>query len=158
MRVGYNDQITFWQLMWPQLVFGAGMIMTMIPLMDMSTIALKEKDIASGAGQFNFIRTLSGAIATAAVVALWNNLIPSSHANLAGVLHNPQGFMDMAENAGMSMETARGVLNQIVSGQSVMQATNNTFLVLAGLNLVAAAAVWLAPKPPERSGEKPMMH
>nr|WP_167085195.1 DHA2 family efflux MFS transporter permease subunit [Rhizomicrobium palustre] len=158
MRVSYNDQITFWQLMWPQLVFGAGMIMTMIPLMDMSTIALKEKDIASGAGQFNFIRTLSGAIATAAVVALWNNLIPSSHANLSAVLHNPQGFMDMAENAGMGTETARGVLNQIVNGQSVMQATNNTFLMLAGLNLLAAAAVWLAPKPPERTGEKPMMH
>ena len=158
MRVGYNDQITFWQLAWPQLVFGAGMILTMIPLMDMSTVALKEKDIASGAGQFNFIRTLSGAVATAAVVALWNHLIPASHASLSGVLHNPQGFLDLAQNAGMPAETARGVLNQVVSGQSVMQATNNTFLVLAGITLVAAASVWLAPKPPERTGEKPMMH
>jgi len=158
MRVGYDDQITFWQLMWPQLVFGVGMIMTMIPLMEMSTVSLKEKDIASGAGQFNFIRTLSGAIATAAVVALWNHLIPASHATLTGALHNPQGFLDMAQAEGMSAERARGVLDQIVSGQSVMQATNNTFLVLAGITFLAAASVWLAPKPPERTGEKPMMH
>lgn len=158
MRVGYTDQITFWQLMWPQLVFGVGMITTIIPLMDMSTISLKEKDIASGAGQFNFIRTLASAIATAVVVALWNNLIPSSHANLTGALNNPQGFLDMAQNNGMGAETARGMLNQLVNGQSVMQATNNTFLVLGCVTLVAAAAVWLAPKPPVRTGEKPVMH
>lgn len=158
MRIGYDDQITFWQLMWPQLVFGAGMIMTMVPLMDMSTISLKDEDIASGAGQFNFVRTLSGAIATAAVTALWNHLIPASRASLVAVLHNPQGFMDMAQDQGMSADRARGVLDQVVSGQSVMQATNNTFLVLTVITLVAAASVWLAPKPPERVGEKPMMH
>jgi DHA2 family multidrug resistance protein len=39
-----------------------------------------------------------------------------------------------------------------------MQATNNTFLVLGCITLVAAAAVWLAPKPPERIGETPVMH
>jgi DHA2 family multidrug resistance protein len=111
MRLEYDDQITFWQLMWPQLVFGAGMIMTMIPLMEMSTVSLKEKDVASGAGQFNFIRTLSGAVATAAVVALWNHLIPASHASLAGVLHNPQNFLDMAQAGGMSTEQARGILD-----------------------------------------------
>jgi DHA2 family multidrug resistance protein len=159
MRVGYNDQITFWQLMWPQLVFGAGMVMTMIPLMDLSTISLKKEDIASGASQFNFIRTLAGAIATAVVVALWNHLIPASRSSLTGALHNAQGFLDQAQSSvGMSPEVSRGVLDQLVSGQSIMQATNNTFLVLGCVTLVAAAAVWLAPKPPERIGEKPAMH
>lgn len=159
LRVGYNDQITFWQLAWPQLVFGAGMIFTMIPLMDMSTISLKDEDVSSGAGQFNFIRTLSGAIATAAVVALWNHLIPASHASLTGVLHDAQGFLDQAQTNGMSSGVARGMLDQLVAGQSTMQATNNTFLVLGCITLVAAAAVWLAPKPPKRvGGSAPPMH
>ena len=102
MRVGYNDQMTFWQLVWPQLVFGAGMIMSVIPLMDMSTSSLEEKDVASGAGLFNFIRTLASALSTAAIVALWNNQIRASGATLAGELQ-PRALLDAATAAGMAM-------------------------------------------------------
>jgi DHA2 family multidrug resistance protein len=51
----------------------------------------------------------------------------------------------------LSGERARTLLDYMVSGQSVMQATNNTFLLLGLLTLVAAAAVWLAPKPPKKT-------
>ena len=84
MRVGYTDQMTFWQLMWPQLVFGAGMIMSVIPLIAMSTSSLEEKDVASGSGLFDSVRTLASALSTAAVVAVWNNQIRASGATLAG--------------------------------------------------------------------------
>ena len=151
MRVGYDDQVTFWQLVWPQLVFGAGMMLTMIPLMEMSTMSLKEEDIASGAGQWNFVRTLGGAIATAAIVALWNHLISTSHASLTGVLHGTQLFFDSAQLDANATEQARGMLDMMVSGQSVMQATNNTFLVLAAIAFVGAVSVWFAPRPPVRT-------
>jgi DHA2 family multidrug resistance protein len=151
MRIGFNDQMTFWQMMWPQYVFGAGMIITMLPLMEMSTASLQEKDIASGAGQFNFIRTLASALSAAVVVAFWINQISASHAALTGAMHNSDGVLQMMESGGMSGERARTLLDYMVSGQSVMQATNNTFLLLGLLTLVAAAAVWLAPKQPKKT-------
>jgi DHA2 family multidrug resistance protein len=151
MRVGYNDQMTFWQLAWPQLAFGAGMIMSVIPLMDMSTSSLEEKDVASGAGLFNFARTLASALATAAVVALWNNQIRASGAILAGELQ-PRALLDAATAAGMSHDTAINLLDFMVQGQSVMLATNRTFLILGLLQLATAAIVWVAPKPPKRAG------
>jgi DHA2 family multidrug resistance protein len=158
MRVGYNDQMTFWQLMWPQLAFGVGMVMSVIPLMDMSTASLKEKDVASGAGLFNFARTLASALATAAIVALWNNQIRASGATLAGELQ-PRALLDAATAAGMGHDKAINLLDLVVQGQSVMLATNRTFLIIGVLQLVTAAVVWVAPRPPKRAdGSRPLVH
>jgi len=158
MRVGYNDQMTFWQLMWPQLAFGAGMVMSIVPLMDMSTASLEDKDVASGAGLFNFSRTLASALATAAVVAVWNNQIRASGATLAGELQ-PHAFLDAATASGMSHDKAVNMLDLIVQGQSVMLATNRTFLILGVIQLGTAALVWIAPKPPRRAGGgRPAVH
>ena len=132
MRVGYTDQITFWQLMWPQLVFGVGIVMTMVPLVEMSTANLPDKDIANGAGQFNFVRTLSTAIATAVVIAVWNDNIKSSKDQLVNAMHNPSGIVQIAHDFGIDIEFVRRALDQVTMGQSVMQATNNTFLALGG--------------------------
>lgn len=158
MRVGYSDQITFWQLMWPQLVFGVGIVMTVVPLIEMSTASLEDKDIASGSGQFNFIRTLSSAVSTAVVVALWNNQISSSKAALVGAVHDPSALFGAAEGAGMSADKTRAVFDLMVQGQSVQQATNNTFLILGLITLAAAGCVWLAPKAPKKNNQIPKGH
>ena len=48
---------------------------------------------------------------------------------------------------GMSTEQARGTVDQLVQGQSVMLATNQVFLAMAVLFVAAALIIWLAPKP-----------
>lgn len=149
MRVFYSDQITFWQLAWPQLIFGAGMVMTMIPLIEMSTSTLDESHIANGSGQFNFVRTLASAISTAVVVALWNNQVTSSKSALVGVSHVPFAMLDPVQKGSVQAEQGRTMFDLIVQGQSVMQATNNTFLILGVVTLIAAGCVWFAPKPPK---------
>lgn len=154
MRVFYNDQITFWQLMWPQLVFGFGMVMTMVPLVEMSTANLPDKDIANGSGQFNFVRTLATAIATAAVVAQWNDNIKSSKDQLVNALHNPSWIVQTANSLGIDTRYVTYALDQVTMGQAVMQATNNTFLILGLMSLGAAMIVWIAPKPPKRDPNK----
>jgi len=127
-------------------------------LMDMSTSSLTEKDLASGSGLFNFARTLASALATAAVVAVWNNQIRASGATLVGELQ-PRAFLDAATAAGMSNDKAVNMLDLAVQGQSVMLATNRTFLILGVLQLATAALVWVAPKPPKRiGGARPPVH
>jgi DHA2 family multidrug resistance protein len=152
MRVVYSDQITFWQLMWPQLVFGAGMVMTVVPLIEMSTSSLDDKDIANGSGQFNFVRTLASAISTAVVVAAWNDQIKACKDQLVGAMQNTAGAIQTAQTSGVDNEHARAMVDLVTQGQSVMQATNNTFLGLGLITLVAAALVWIAPRPPKSTG------
>jgi DHA2 family multidrug resistance protein len=159
MRIVYTDQMTFLQLMWPQLVMGFSMPLIVIPLMDMSVSSLPPQDTAAGAGQFNFIRTLASALSTAAVIAYWNNSISTNSAALAGELQHPQALLGAAAASGMGQDKALSLLNLMVQGQSVMLATNRTFLVVGMINLVAAAFVWIAPKPPKKAGGgMPMMH
>ena len=153
MRIVYNDQMTFWQLMWPQLVMGFSMPLIVIPLMDMSVSSLPPEDTAAGAGQFNFVRTLASALSVAAVVAYWSNSISTNSAALAGELQHTQSLLDAAAASGMSLDKALNLLNLMVQGQSVMLATNRTFLVVGIINLVAAGFVWIAPKPPKKAGD-----
>jgi DHA2 family multidrug resistance protein len=157
MRVFYNDQITFWQLMWPQLVFGAGLVMTMVPLVELSTASLPDEDIANGSGQFNFLRSLSSAVATAVVVALWSNLAKQNKAELVGAMQHTDALMYAARAMGIDDAHLRNGLDLVTQAQAVMQATNDAFLLLGIVSLGAAALVWLAPKPKKQTGKRKVM-
>ena len=158
MYFGYDDQVDFWQLMWPQLLLGAALMLIMIPLMEMSVRSLPPEDTAAGAGQFNFIRTLASAFAAAAVVAYWNDQTITDRAVLAAELQHPQAVLHAAAAGGMGTHRALSMLDLMTQGQSVMLATNHTFLILAALMTATAAIVWLAPKPPRSDGSMPMAH
>jgi DHA2 family multidrug resistance protein len=158
MYFGYDDQVDFWQLMWPQLLLGAALMLIMIPLMEMSVSSLPAADTAAGAGQFNFIRTLASAFAAAAVVAFWNDQTVTDGAVLAAELQHPQTVLNAAAMSGMGMHRALTMLDLMTQGQSVMLATNHTFLILAALMTATAAIVWIAPKPPKSDGGMPMAH
>jgi DHA2 family multidrug resistance protein len=155
---GFNDQVSFSQLIWPQLLLGIALMMIMIPLMDMSLSALPPEDTAAGAGQFNFIRTLASALAAAGIVAFWNDQIRTDGAALASHLQNPQSFLSPVAASGVGGHQALGLLALAVQGQSVILATDHTFLVLGVLMAATAAIVWIAPKPPRSAGGMKMGH
>jgi DHA2 family multidrug resistance protein len=151
MRVLFNDQMTFTQLLYPQLLMGFGQTLMMLTLTDMSTIALKPEEVTDGAVQFNFIRTLASAVSTAAVVAFWSHEISYSKADLAGALHVPSAVGHWMHTGGIAGQKALYGLDGMVIGQAIMQSTNIMFLLLGILMIVTAAVVWIAPKPPRRS-------
>jgi MFS transporter, DHA2 family, multidrug resistance protein len=155
IRIFYNQEMTFEQLLWPQFLQGISFPLILIPLMDMSVSSLPPKDTASGAGQFNFIRTLASAISTAVVVAVWINAIETNKAVLSGVLHNPEGALAMLQSGGFTLERARSLLDLSVMQQAAQLGTNQTFLYVGIVLMIAAAAVWLAPKPPRHTNGKP---
>ncbi|MDE2184039.1 MAG: DHA2 family efflux MFS transporter permease subunit [Alphaproteobacteria bacterium] len=158
MRVFFNDQMTFEQLLWPQVAQGLSFPLIVIPLMDMSVSSLPPQDTASGAGQFNFIRTLSSAISTALVVAVWSNAIDSNKAILAAGLNDPAALLAKAHAGGFTADQARNLLDLMVQGQSVMLGTNQTFFAVGVVLLLSAAIVWVAPRPPRGENAKPVMH
>lgn len=146
MRIGFTDQLNFWQLAVPQLLQGLCLPLVMIPLMDMSVSSLAPKDIAAGAGQFNFVRTLATAFSTAIVTALWQDAMKAKRDALVGSMDTPSVLGQMVAH-GAAPEQARYTLDGLVQGQAVQLATNYTFLLIGITMLIAAAAVWLAPRP-----------
>jgi len=126
--------MTYAQIAIPILVQGMAMPFFFIPLSSIALSSVDPKDMASAAGLMNFLRTLAGAFSTSVVTTIWSNRATINRTELVGIMPSQPG-VPMAE------------LNQLVESQSVMLATNQVFLSVSAVFVIAALVVWWAPKP-----------
>jgi DHA2 family multidrug resistance protein len=145
-RAGYALNISFEAMILPQLAMGFGIPLFFVPLMTLSMTAVKPDETAAASGLINFLRTIAGAIATAAVISAWSSYATSSRSNLVGTLHRSQDFLDKLAGKGLPANRALGALDGLVQDQSIMLATNHMFLVLGALVGLTAVGIWLMPK------------
>jgi DHA2 family multidrug resistance protein len=129
-----NTNMTYAQIAIPILIQGCGMPFFFIPLSSLALSSVEPSQIASAAGLMNFLRTLSGAFSTTVVTTAWVNQATVNRTELVSIIH---------PSANISLP----ILNQLVESQSVMLATNQIFLIVSGIFIIAAMVVWIAPKP-----------
>lgn len=142
-----NMQMTYWDIALPMLLMGIGMPFFFVPLTGLAMASVEESEMASAAGLMNFLRTVSGAFATSVITTQWDNQTTANHAALVGDLDRDGSVRAMLENSGMSLDAINATLDQILTGQSIMLATNQIFMATAVVMFIAAFAIWLAPKP-----------
>ena len=146
-RTGFAQNMTFWQIVAPQVITGIGLPLFFVPLLGLSVAAVPASQTASAAGLVNFIRTMSGAFGTALATTLWDNATIAARVDLTGRVQDSQFVLDTMQAHGQSLQQAVQNLSNIVQSQAVMVATNQVFFLL-GLTIAAVAAgVWLSPKP-----------
>ena len=136
----------FWTLALPQFIQGFGVSFFMVPLTAVTLGAVKPAETASAAGLQNFLRTMTIALATSIVLTLWGNAERTSQNELAGTIH-PDVAMRQLEASGLGMEQSRQVIGNLVGQQAMAVAVNHVFLIAAIVLFVAAAVVWLSPRP-----------
>lgn len=139
--------MTFSQISLPMLFQGIGMPLFFVPLTAIALGCVLDREMDSAAGLMNFIRTLSGAFATSMVNTSWENRTRYVHAELAGLTDRGAVATQAMTNSGMQMGEVRGSIDWQLQGQSVMVATNQIFMAIAVIFVVAAMIIWLAPKP-----------
>jgi DHA2 family multidrug resistance protein len=139
--------LSFHQLILPQLAQGLAMPFFFIPLMTLAMAALKPAELASGAGLLNFVRTTAGAFATSLTTTSWTDTGTTVRANMVGQLNGTDEIINKLGLNGISMESARALIDSVVQSQAVMVATNHVFMVISALMAVSVAAIWFAPKP-----------
>jgi DHA2 family multidrug resistance protein len=147
LRTTLTSDATYWQIAIPLILMGIGLPLFFVPLTALALGSVSEAETASGAGLQNFLRTMSGAIATSLVTTAWDDKTTYAHAELAGLVDPGGNTLNTLTNAGLSHDAAVSQLNGLVQSQSVMIATNQLMAVVALAFLVAASAIWLAPKP-----------
>ena len=146
-RTIMNTQVDYWWIATPILLMGFGLPFFFVPVTGLALASVNEEETASAAGLMNFLRTLSGAFATSIVTTAWENKTKTMHAELAGLV-DPAGHYSAAmTDAGLSPEMARGLIDQQTMQQSVMLATNEILTIVSVALLIAAFAIWLAPRP-----------
>jgi DHA2 family multidrug resistance protein len=143
----FNSDVTFLQMAWPTLLTGVFMVMFFVPVTGLAMASVNHDEQANAAGLSNFMRTLAGAFATSLIQSGWSNATRANNNEIANAMSHGQGAIDAMTAQGMSPESARTMLSYVVEGQSVMLATLNMFGVIAICLGVAAAIIWLVPKP-----------
>jgi DHA2 family multidrug resistance protein len=145
--VWWTSGADFWTLALPQLIQGAGMPFFFVPLTTLALGAVEENEVASAAGLMNFLRTMSGAIATAIGVTMWENGAQTTRDTLTGVLNGTGSTMQALQSRGLGVEQSRQFVSQLVDGQAIAITTVNLFELFAAIFVGAAVIIWLAPKP-----------
>jgi MFS transporter, DHA2 family, multidrug resistance protein len=146
-RTTFNSDMTFGQLIPAQLALGLGMPLFFVPMMSLAMGSVSPQETASASGLVNFLRTMSGAFATAIITFAWHDNAIGSRVDLAGKINDPQGILQKFRDMGQSAQQALQSLDNLVQSQSVMLATNRIFLFVGAILVATAAGVWLMPKP-----------
>ena len=146
-RAGYALNISFEKMILPQLAMGLGIPLFFVPLMTISMTSVDPSETAAASGLINFLRTISGAIATAATISAWSTEAITSRSNLVGRLHLSHDLLARLQDKGMGAAQALHALDGLVQSQSIMLATNHIFLLLGAVVALTAAGVWLMPRP-----------
>ncbi|MBW8881172.1 MAG: hypothetical protein JF615_07050 [Asticcacaulis sp.] len=136
-------QITMWIFL-----AGCGMPFFFMPLIAISMGAVRPEETASASGLQNFIRTMSGAVATSFVTTTWENNANANHQKL--VEHMGDGARDALtafDNSGLPPGGGERLLDNLVQGQAVMLSTNEIFMGAAIVFALCAFLAWTLPKP-----------
>lgn len=147
IRCIVTNDVTYWQISIPLMLMGFGLPFFFVPLTALSLGSVEPHEMASAAGLQNFLRTLSGAIATSVVQTIWEDKTSAAHSELAAVTDRNRDAMRAFEAGGMSHDQALFALNSLVDEQSVMIATNQVMALVTIAFFIAASVIWLAPKP-----------
>ena len=142
-----NPDMDFWTICIPLLVMGVGMPMYYVPITGLAMGSVEERETASAAGLMNFVRTISGAFATSLVTTSWQDRSYTAHDQLASIV-DPAGTLasHIAGAPAMAGQAARELFNMMVTGQSLMLATNGLMMAIAVVFFVAAISIAFAPK------------
>jgi DHA2 family multidrug resistance protein len=144
-RVGYALNISFETMILPQLAMGFGISLFFVPLMTLSMTAVRPDETAAASGLINFLRTIAGAIATAAVISAWSGQTATARSNLVGTLRHSRAFLEGLGDKGLPAGQALASLDRLVQDQSIMLATNHMFLLLGAVIGLTAIGIWLMP-------------
>ncbi len=146
-RMGFNSNVTFWQMAIPTLLYGPFLVMFFIPLNGLTISTVDPDEQANAAGLSNFLRTIGGAFATSLVQTSWSDSGRRAQSELAGAMVHASATLGRFQSLGMAPRVALSTLSRLVENQSVMLATLHTFGIVAIVFFISATIIWLVPKP-----------
>jgi DHA2 family multidrug resistance protein len=154
----FTLDVPFNHVIWPRIVQGIGVACFFVPMTTITLSSVSDERLASASGLSNFFRTLSGAIGTAISTTYWENDTIYHHAVLTESVStyapNTTAYSDVLTGLGFAGQSLTAQLNQIVTQQAYMMATNDFFRISCAGFIVLAALVWIT-KP--RKGAGPSM-
>ena len=156
LMTGMTRDWDFWEIFWPQVLRGFGLMFAMIPVNNMALGSLPPERLKNAAGLFNLTRNLGGAVGLAMLATMLNDRtdlhlarlherFTAAHVPAAEALANLT--KGMAAFGSSAQDMALKQLAGIVHRQGVVMAFADVFLVLAILYGGLAFTVCLMRRP-----------
>ena len=142
-----TTDMTYWQIAHPLILTGLGLPFFFVPVTALALGNVEPHETASAAGLMNFLRTLSGAVATSIVTTAWDDRTAAVHAELSGLLDRGNELWNAMAQAHAPADAALQLLDRLTQGQSVMIATNGIMSTVVLAFVASALVIWLAPRP-----------
>jgi DHA2 family multidrug resistance protein len=146
----------FWELFWPQVFRGVGLMISMIPVNNIALGTLPPERVKNASGLYNLTRNLGGAVGLAALTTILNDRTDLHLARLhESITWSRQPAMEMLNNMTQrfssygsdAQQMALKQLNSIVHRQGVVMAFGDVFLVLTLLFVALAVLALLVKRP-----------
>lgn len=150
LRAHWTAGADYWTLALPHILQGAGMPFFFIGLTALALGAVPQKEVVSAAGIMSFMRTLSTAVGTALATNAWDEASGVARVEAAATLNDPQSALAALQSAGLASEQALTTLSWIVEVQATTVGVLQVYLMAAAIFVLAAAMVWMTPKPAGR--------
>jgi MFS transporter, DHA2 family, multidrug resistance protein len=154
-RTQFDSDATYWTIAVTFLAQGAFMAFFFVPTTQIALSSVLPREMASAAGLSNFLRTTSAAFSASIVTTMWADTATRNHSDMAGALNNPAAVQTTLMHGGMSSNQALSQLDNMTQSQAIMLSTDQMFMAMAVLFVIAAGVVWLAPKPKLNMGGPP---
>lgn len=145
-RTQWTSGMDWWAIAIPQFLQGFGMPLFMLPLTSITLSAVNPSETASAAGLQNFLRTMATAVATSLALTFWTNFQRTSRSEIVSTFH-PESVQQSLGNLGFTNGQTLQTLSNLVEQEATILALNHLFLMTAFILFIAAATVWLTPKP-----------
>jgi DHA2 family multidrug resistance protein len=81
------------------------------------------------------------------MATVWDDHATLNHAEFVGLVDGDGSLINGMLQNGMSIDVSHAMLDRLISTQSVMIATNEIMMVVAGTFFIGACVIWLAPRP-----------
>jgi MFS transporter, DHA2 family, multidrug resistance protein len=147
IRTFATTDMSFWQISGPLLAMGLGLPFFFVPVTTLALASVEEHETAGAAGLMNFLRTLSGAVATSVVQTSWESKTQVMHAELAPLVDRGGEVAHTLAAGGMNAEQTLQALDNMTQSQAVMLSTNEIMSIVSLAFFLSALLIWAAPKP-----------
>ena len=161
---------SFWELFWPQALRGASVMWVMVPVNQLALGTLAPEALKNGAGLYNLMRNLGGAIGLALIntVATARLALHTLHLQEQVTWARPAVIQVLdkmtramtATHAGDAHLAALKKIGLMVQAQALTLSYNDVLLLMAASFFIAVPATLLlaAPKPPPPGSDSAEAH
>jgi DHA2 family multidrug resistance protein len=166
--MGFNLNIGFWEIFWPQFIQGASIGLIFVPLTVVTMAFIPKEKMGNATGLFNMLRNIGGGVGISLVATMLTrmgqehtNLLvanitpfsPSAQPMLAGLKNLFAG-----SGPGWADQQAYTALFGLVQREATMVALVRVFQYLGILTLVLIPLIALTKRPPKGQPSQPMAH